>query len=51
MSTLKDKKNEVQSLAELLMKLSPEERENIRRGVIIGKTIFKTDTKKTTKAG
>lgn len=41
MNTLKDKKKDVEALALLLMKLSPEERERIKQGVIIGRTIFK----------
>lgn len=41
MNTLKDKKKDVISLATLLAQLSPEERESLKQGIIIGKTIFK----------
>lgn len=41
MNTLKDKKKDIMSLASLLIQLSPEERERVRQGIIIGKTIFK----------
>lgn len=41
MNTLKDKKKDVISLASLLSQLSPDERERVRQGIIIGKSIFK----------
>lgn len=41
MNTLKDKKKDVTSLASLLAQLSPDERERVRQGIIIGRTIFK----------
>ena len=51
MNTLKDKKQDAESLAVLLMGLSPRERESIRQGIIIGKTIFKSGNKNNKKAG
>lgn len=41
MNTLKDKKKDAMSLASLLAQLSPDERERLRQGIVIGKTIFK----------
>ncbi|WP_154519957.1 hypothetical protein [Velocimicrobium porci] len=41
MKNLKKEKDELVEMAKLLAQLSPEERETLKKGILIGKVIFK----------